>query len=335
MGDERRSRSGCLWFIIGLQTVALFVLCIVVLGLAAVGVGGTGFVDEDREYGVDEYPELEEVWSAGSGDTKIVRIAVRGPIFLVEGGGLFSSQAGSAMSALRSIRRATLDEDVHAIILDIDSGGGGVTASDMIYRALLDFKAAGKNRKVVAVFGDVAASGAYYLAMAADHIVARPTSITGSIGVLMQSLNVKELAQKIGIKDVTIKSAENKDLLNPFRDMTEEQRQLLQSIIDDMYSRFVGIVAEGRGLPDEEVRLLADGKVFTAGQALEHELIDEVGYWDDAVTRTAELLRVSDVKVYRYEQAFSLSALLRAWTHFPDIRQALQAAPRLQYRWVP
>ena len=142
--------------------------------------------------------------------------------------------ASSASAALRAIKRATHDPDVEGILLEVDSGGGGITASDILYESLQEFRDADTDRVVVAIFGDVAASGAYYISLAADHIIAHPTTITGSIGVLMQSINARQLGEKIGVHDVTIKSGKNKDILNPLQDLTEEQRALLQGIVDDL-----------------------------------------------------------------------------------------------------
>jgi protease IV len=285
--------------------------------------------------GVDERPEFKEVWSCGDGDTKVVRIPLQGVILLGDDDGLFSSAAGTADTALKSIRRATHDPEVKAIILEVDSGGGGITASDILYKALLDFKEAGEGRKVVAVFGDVAASGAYYVAMGADYIVAHPTGITGSIGVLIESLNVRELAQKIGIRDMTIKSGANKDLMNPFGEPTEEQKAILQAVVDEMYNRFVGVIAENRKLPAEQVRKLADGRIFSIPEALKLKLVDQAGYWSDASDKTAELLGVEEVKVFRYEEHFSLSALLRAsqaWNPVADLLWK-RSQSRLLYLW--
>jgi protease-4 len=219
--------------------------------------------------------------------------------------------------------------------MDIDSGGGGITASDILYKALLDFRAAQEGRVVVAVFNDVAASGAYYIALAADHIIAHPTTITGSIGVLMQSMNVKDLAQKIGIRDVTIKSGDNKDLLNPFNEMSPEQRDMLQGLVDEFHSRFVRLVAEGRDLPEAQVRELADGRIYSANDAEELGLVDQIGYWSDAVAKTTELLDVEQVRVLRYEKEISFSSLFRGMEQENPMSKILQSLSRtrLMYLW--
>lgn len=331
----RRSRSGCLWVVLVLQGMLIVGLVIAVMALGVAGLGGHRSRSDD-EWGVDEFPSMDEVWSQGDGDAKVVAIPLNGMITLAEEGGFFPSAPGSTLTALQSIRRATHDEEVRALILSIDSGGGGITASDVLFNALLEFKASQEGRKVVAVFGDVAASGAYYVGLAADHIMAHPTSLTGSIGVLVQTLNLRELGVKIGVKDVTIKSGPNKDLLNPMGDLTEGQRLMLQEIVDALHSRFVSLVSTQRGLPEADVRTIADGQVMTADRARDLGLVDAIGYWDDAVDATAELLNEASVKVYRYEQEFSLSAFLRAVQSWrPSAVLDRLTETRLLYRWAP
>ncbi len=311
----RGCRLGCLGLVIlGVVLSLALAAGIAFLGLAACGGGfqaasGWGCRADGREWGVDERPDLIEVWSSGSGDVKVVRILVRGMI-LLDGPG-FLSEDGSASAALRAIKRATSDPDVRGIILDVESGGGGITASDVIYQALLNFKQSEAGRVVVAQFGDVAASGAYYIALAADRIVAHPTTLTGSIGVIMQSFNVRELAAKLGIADVTIKSGANKDLLNPFGELSEEQRVMLQGVVDDLHERFVSLTALRRGLDEAAVRAIADGRVLLAADALEQRLIDQIGYAEDVERLTAELLASQTVYVVRYEEPSSLFDLFR------------------------
>lgn len=285
--------------------------------------------------GEDEAPYMIETWSSGQGEVKVVRVPVTGMIMLGES----AWYAGNANTVLRSIRRATHDPEVEGLILEINSGGGGITDSDIIYKALLDFKAAQEGRVVVALMGDVAASGAYYIALAADHILAHPTTLTGSIGVIMQSYNVKELAQKLGIQDVTIKSGANKDLLNPFQEVNPEQREILQKVISAMHERFVSLVAQHRSLPKETVAPLADGRVFLADEALRCRLIDGIGYGDDAQRKIAELLETDGVKVYRYDEQVSLMDLLSPRPGIGvnvDLKRLMEEGStdaRLMFRW--
>ena len=288
----------------------------------------------ESDAGEDEAPYMVETWSSGGGDVKVVRIPITGLIML----GDEAWYSGSANTALRSIRRATHDPEVEGLILDINSGGGGITDSDIIYKAVLDFKAAQTNRVVVSIMGDVAASGAYYIALASDRILAHPTTLTGSIGVIMQSYNFKELAAKLGVQDVTIKSGANKDMLNPFQDVKPEQKEMLQKVINAMYDRFVTLVVENRKLPRETVLPLADGRVFVADEAVRLKLIDGLGYGEDAQAKIAELLNTDEVKVFRYDEQVTLMDLFAR----PGIGLNLNLSrfmkenmkgPRLMFNW--
>lgn len=334
--DEiRKSKSGC--FIASMVFVILLVvLCFIgIISVVALKSSfSTPVFSKSAKVGVDEFPVMKEVWSSGNGTTKVVTIPLTGMIMLQsDSSSLFPSET-SAQRALQSIKRATYDKDVRAIILQINSGGGGITASDIIYKALLDFKASSPERKVVSIFGDVSASGAYYIALASDYIIAHPTTITGSIGVLIQAMNIHELTTKIGVKDVTIKSGKNKDMLNPMGEINEEQHLIVQKLIDNMYERFVGLVAKGRDLPLQDVKKLADGRIYSADEALELKLIDQIGYWDDTVEKTTELLSVKEIKIYRYEQDFTFSSLFKAiqrWNPMQSMVHAMQ--PKLLYQW--
>ena len=286
--------------------------------------------------GEDESPLMSETWSSGDGDVKVVRIPVEGMIMLGENNMWVS---GNASTVLRSIRRATHDSEVRGLILEINSGGGGITDSDIIYKALLRFKeAAGEDeeRVIVSIFGDTAASGAYYIALASDYILAHPTTLTGSIGVVLQTYNFKELAQKLGVSDVTITSGENKDMLNPFKDVSPQQREMLQSVISAMHERFTSLVAQHRNLPKETVAPLADGRVFVAEEALKHKLIDGIGYAEDAQEKIAELLDAEDdgVKVYRYGEHVTLMDILsRPGFGFQSLLRNEAQGPKLMYKW--
>ena len=300
--------------------------------------GRTGFFHSMHvsDAGEDVAPFMTETWSAGNGDVKVVRIPVEGIIMLGEG----RWRGGQTDTVLRSIRRATHDEEVKGLILEINSGGGGITDSDIIYRALLRFKEADEDRVIVSIFGDTAASGAYYIALASDHILAHPTTITGSIGVVMQTYNFKELAQKIGISDVTITSGENKDMLNPFKDVSPEQQEMLKGIVTVMHGRFTSLVTQHRNLPMDVVAPLADGRIFGAEEALRHKLIDGIGYAEDAQLKIAELLGAEEggVKIFRYgEQVTLMDLLSRPGFGFQSEMLRLlrneQDGPRLMYKW--
>lgn len=341
--ESKRARSGCLAAVITVAVVLALgiaaLVAVVVVGVSMQGgMSGAGRPWARAQKGVDEFPGCQRVWSYGAGDIQVVRIQLSGVIMRSEGEGLFGTPVDPVAAVLEAIQDAKQDPAISGIILEIDSPGGEITASDIIYRALLDFKEAQPGRVVVALFGDVAASGAYYVAMAADHVIAHPTTLTGSIGVLISALNMKALGDKIGIQDVTIKSGENKDMLNPLREISDEERAILQNVVDELYGRFVELIVQARELPAERVRAMADGRVFTAGQAMELGLIDEIGYWEDAVARTAALLDADEVKVFRYEpRRLSLIAMLRGQSASARVIGELMRWPRVRimYLWQP
>jgi protease-4 len=199
------------------------------------------------------------------------------------------------------LKKAEEDKQVRALIVRINSPGGTVTASDIIYREILSFKER-TGRPVVAIMLDVAASGGYYLALAADTIVAHPTTVTGSIGVIMLSVNAEGLMQKLGVAAVTIKSAEHKDMGSPFRTLTPEEREVFQAVIDDLQRQFLAKVIAHRKLTPETARKLADGRVYTADQALAHGLVDKIGYMSDAVAIAKQAAVVDDARVIVYHR---------------------------------
>jgi protease IV len=212
-------------------------------------------------------------------------IRVEGAIMSGRGGGPFStSAAAGAETIIEQLRRAQDDRSVRAVLLLVNSPGGGVNASDVIHHAVQGF-----DKPVVVLMGDLAASGGYYISAPADWIMAHPHSLTGSIGVISEFPNAEELLDNIGVEFEVIKSGERKDFASPYREMTEEERAYWQQIVDDTHADFVRVVAEGRGMPPEQVLPLADGRVFTGRQALELGLVDALGYRDDAIARAAEL----------------------------------------------
>ena len=331
-------RQTFLWVLVIVLGVLLAGSLVVMAGMtAALKDKFAGHVHNSFDYAVDEFPDLTEVWSYGDGEVKAVRIAVEGIILREAQGGLFETPVNMVDSVLAQIRAAQADDEVKAIIVEVDSPGGGITASDEIFRALLGFRESAEDRVVVVFMRDLAASGGYYVAMGGDWLIAQPTTVLGSIGVIMQSINMKGLSEKIGITDVTIKSGANKDLLNPFADVDPAQRALLQEMIDAMYTHFLGIVQANREIPEAQLRTLADGRLFVAPQALDLNLVDQIGYWDDVLAKTAELLGVESVKVIRYEQQvdfFSWLMTVRSPLH-PGAWLPAQPPPRVRDRWAP
>jgi len=225
---------------------------------------------------------------------------------------------------VEELKRYGEDDSIKAILLRIDSPGGAVVPSQEIYDEVKRIRTAGK-KKVVASMGTVAASGGYYIAAGAEKIIANPGTLTGSIGVIMELVNVEGLLQKIGVEGVVIKSGENKDVGSPFRKMTEKEHALLQHVMDDVHAQFIEAVAEGRSLKVDVVRSYADGRIFTGRQAKEIGLVDELGDLQDAIKRTAELAGIKgEPQTVETQKRLSLIELLRGeflgkWegAHFP------------------
>ncbi len=320
---KRRQKNKKLWFII------------IVLSLALSGTWLSRCRQVEKDYPRDEAPKLDETWSFGSGDTKVVRIPLDGVIMHAEEEGFFTARSDMVASILIQVRAAERDPDMRAIILEVNSPGGGVTPSDEIYNALQKFRESRPDRRVVVFIRDLGASGAYYAAMAGDLIIAEPTAVVGSIGVIMQTMNFQGLSEKIGITDVTIKSGANKDMLNPFQAVNTNQVALLQVLIDDMQMRFSGIVAESRKLDRDANPELFDGRIFSATDALNKGLIDEIGYWNDALARTAQLLDTGALRVVRYEpQRTFLEQLFEGKS--PVMLPSLKLrSPQFLYLWKP
>ena len=178
------------------------------------------------------------------------------------------------------------NDNIKAIVLRIDSPGGGVGPSQEIHD---EVKAIDAAKPVIVSMGSVAASGGYYIAASAREIVANPGTITGSIGVIMEFTNFQELLDKIGLSSVVVKSGEYKDIGSPSREMTSLEREILQDLIDDVHSQFVASVAVGRKLDEEAVRLIADGRIFSGRRAMDMGLVDRMGNLDVAIRRAAEL----------------------------------------------
>ncbi|MDH3982110.1 MAG: signal peptide peptidase SppA [Kiritimatiellaceae bacterium] len=284
---------------------------------------------------MDQHPDYQELWSYGEyseESLKVVRIGLEGIIMRGRQQRLLGYEPDMVESILSQIRCATSDEAVKAILLEIDSPGGAVTPSDEIYAALEQFKRDDEERMIMVFIRDLGASGAYYAAMAGDYIMAEPTAIVGSVGVIMQTLNMKGLGEKVGLSSVTIASGKNKDMLNPFEEVNPEHRQLLQELVDSLQDRFAGIVQQSRGL---ETRELLDGRVYNVVQAREHNLIDGIGYWQDALDKLKSLMDEENVYVIRYcEQPGFFDSLFGAKTPVVPDFNAIQS-PRFLYMWKP
>lgn len=217
-------------------------------------------------------------------------------------------------NTIEELEKYNQNPSVKAIILRIDSPGGGVVPSQEIYEEVKKIKDEGK-KKIIVSMGSVAASGGYYIASASDRIVANPGTLTGSIGVIMELANFEGLLNKIGVESVVVKSGELKDIGSPFRKMNERERSLLQKVLDDIHTQFIDAVASGRALKKEDVELLADGRVFTGRQAKEVGLVDDLGNLQDAIKVAADIVGIKGKpKIVETKKRFSFSDLLKDFT---------------------
>ena len=237
---------------------------------------------------------------------KIVVITMRGLISSSLPGSVTDSMVDDMRAALQQARD---DDHVKGIVLEIDSPGGEVTASDAIYSALVKARA----RKPVVIYMDsLAASGGYYVSCGGKFLMASETTITGSIGVIIQTLNYEQLLNKVGLASVVFKSGKFKDMLNGARPITPEERELVQSFIMKTYDKFLGIVAKERNLPADLLRnTIADGRILSGKDAFDHKLIDGLGEFEDAFAKAKQLGNAPGAKVVKYGPPFSLSRFLR------------------------
>ncbi|MDQ3623872.1 MAG: signal peptide peptidase SppA [Verrucomicrobiota bacterium] len=259
-----------------------------------------------------QVPKFEEslvVAGGGGVDDKIAVLSVRGLISTAAPGGLGESMVEDVKLQLK---QAIEDSKVKAIVLQIESPGGEVTSSDSIYHALARAR---EKKPVVVSMGALAASGGYYIACGGSHLIANETTFTGSIGVIMQTINYEQLFGKVGLQMHTFKSGAFKDMLSGSRPMTEEEKQYLQTLVMQTYGKFVGIVAQERKLDEEQLRSgVADGRVVTGKDALSAKLIDQIGDVEAAYAKAMELGKAPGAAVIRYDAPFSLSRIFRIFT---------------------
>ncbi len=241
-----------------------------------------------------------------------------------------------ADAQIKLLKKYAKDESVKAIVLRLDSPGGQVAPAQELYRQIRDIRKDGK--PVVASFGSVAASGAYYIACAADKIFANPGTITGSIGVVAQFPNIQQLGEKVGVKVAVIKSGEHKDMGNPFRELAPEEQELIQKVIDDVYQQFVDAVAEGRGMDATYVRKLADGRIFSGRQAKDLGLVDELGGLEESIKDTAKSVGIEGEPEVVHEELgrfWWVKYLQGIFSGRLPVSTSLQPSGlSIQYRWV-
>lgn len=295
---------------------------------------------------------LQETTIEGEGDAKILLTSITGFISdqpTERAFGLVREQSTLARVAAE-LRKAREDSAVKAVVLRIDSPGGGVTASDEIYHRIQRF-AQETGRPVIASLGGVAASGGYYVACGADTILAQPTTVTGSIGVILVGLNVSGLLDKLGVEDETYTSGPHKDLLSPLRGATPEERRIIQDVLDRLFQRFVTVVNDNRpDLAEDRLETITDGRVFSAPEAKALGLVDELGRVSDAIDLARQRAGVTEARVIAYrrpgESAETIYSQMTAGTgpaaapaqvNILPIDLSLSAAsgPRFLYLWRP
>ena len=249
--------------------------------------------------GEDKLQEVVLVPSAAR--EKVLMIDVDGMISSALETGIFAREKSVVARVFERLERAAADRRVKAVILRLDTPGGEVTASDIVYHEVLRFKER-TGLPVVGLMMSVAASGGYYIASACDVIVAHPSTLTGSIGVISIFPSVEALMAKVGVKVNIIKSGPAKDSGSPFRDMTDDEKKLFQGIIDEYYEGFLAVVARGRKgkIQAADLRTIADGRVYTAPQALKLGLIDAIGYFDDAFGKARDLASLKSARLVSY-----------------------------------
>lgn len=315
----RRPRRSWPWILLAFLTGTLLpvMLCggLVLVGLASMGGAGSG-----SSFGV------------GPG-VAIIRVSG----VLVPGESSSVNGASGSATVVRIIKEAQADPDVKAIVLRVDSPGGGVVASDEIHHALAQV-----NKPIVVTMGSLAASGGYYISAPADYIYATPHTLTGSIGVISTFVSADDLLEEYGVDVVVLTTGEYKDTGSLYRDMTESDIAYWQGILDETYDGFVNIVVEGRGISEQDVLALADGRVFTGTEAVELGLVDEIGYFEDAIARAADLGGIEgDPRLIEYETFPTFLEYLGAASsgqsatlaQVLDILQTM-SQPSMEYRYV-
>ncbi len=247
---------------------------------------------------------LEEEVVSGEGDDKVLVVDISGVISGKKRKGFLGLGSRPSMVARikEELKKAREDDDIKALVLRIDTPGGTVTASDIIYHEVMEFKEE-RGVKVVACIMGLGTSGGYYAAVAADKIVILPTGITGSIGVILLKVNMEGLMEKIGVQSEFVMSGDKKDSGQPFRPLSPEERKLLQGIIDSLFQRFVTVVDESRpGVDLKDRKDLTDGRVFDAQQAREFGLVDQIGYLEDAIELAKKVAGIKEARVIVYKR---------------------------------
>ncbi|SDH31974.1 protease-4 [Alteribacillus persepolensis] len=297
--------SGKRWIALGIAALLL----IVSAGFQFVSTIASANI-ENMFGGVNNNGVEEELIDEGQPQEKIAVIDIEGVIQDTGDTPSFMNQGMyNHRQFLKMLESAGENRAVKGIILRVNTPGGGVVESAEIHDKVQEIQEE-HNKPVYVSMGNTAASGGYYVAAPADKIVAHPATVTGSIGVIMQSINYSDLAEQIGVEFNTIKSGPFKDILSGNRDMTEEEEEILQGMVDDFYADFVQVIADGRDMPEDRVREIGDGRVYSGKQAQDIDLVDELGSLEDTITMMTEEQDLSNPQVVRYHGVFSFNQFL-------------------------
>ncbi|GLB58509.1 signal peptide peptidase SppA [Cytobacillus sp. NCCP-133] len=259
-------------------------------------------------FAVDE-TFVEEVIEEGNAMEKIAVLDVNGVIQDTgDAVSLFASPGYNHKGFMENLDYVKDDDAVKAIVIRVNSPGGGVVESAEIHDKIVEIQKETK-KPIYISMGSMAASGGYYISAPADKIFASPETLTGSLGVIMQGYNYTGLAEKYGVEFVTIKSGPYKDIMSPTRDMTDEERKILQSMIDNSYEGFVKVISEGRGLSEQEVKEIADGRIYDGRQAKDLNLIDGFGYDDDVIEQVKKDHKLKGAQVVKYTENLGFGSM--------------------------
>ena len=320
----------------------LFFFLLIVTVLLINGCGGLKI-----RIGPESKEPLKEYTLEGRGRGKVLVIPVRGFISESPRKDFLGERASMVQEIVSQLRLAEKDEEIKAVLLEINSPGGSTTASDILYHELIEFKDRTKT-KIVAGLMDVAASGGYYIALSADRIVAHPTTITGSVGVIVITPKVTGLMDKLGLAVEVNKSGREKDIGSPFRPSTPEEQKILQGLTDRMGKRFLDLVATQRKMDPAALSSVSTARIYLADEALQMKLVDQIGYLSDAIAAAKEMARLSKeakVVVYRRDKysndnVYNMSSMLHSGGSLSLLDFNLSEiiptlSPGFYYLWAP
>ena len=285
----------------------------------------------------DEVKPLEEKVVSGDGRDKVLLMDISGMITSQESSSVLGGDRKmSIVSRVREeLERARKDRAVKAVVLRINSPGGGVTASDTLYHEIRKYRQ-DTGVKVIAHLMDLGTSGAYYTALAADKILAQPTTVTGGIGVIMIRLDATGLMQKVGLQALEITSGERKNMGSLFRPITAEERKLFQGIIDSLFARFADTVAEERKLSREAVKSVADGRIMSSQEARAAGLIDDIGYLEDSLERAKKEAGITEARIVTYHREGEYRPTIYSMSLINlDLGELLEPGMKFLYLWWP